>query len=128
MADLYNLLGELDNEDHDTYDSDNNSNYDSDNNNDDDHNSMDSDNGNNDNAEPKQGRPSLAATEATEPMTGDDWESPIRAEIPAALQEASEKYRLAHDLNDDYNTDDYDHDNNNNNALEDVQHLEDYFT
>ena len=80
------------------------------------------DNGDDDVAEPKQGRPSLAATEATEPMTGDDWESPIRAEIPAALQEASEKYRLARDLDDDYDTDDYDYGNNNDDALEDVQH------
>lgn len=71
MADLYHLLDELEDEE----DRHNGNEYDDD-----------------DGDGKKQGRPSLAVTEATEPMMSDDWDSPGRggsaADVPAALQEA----------------------------------------
>lgn len=86
MADLYNLLDELQEEE----DRHNGDEYEDD----------DDDDGK------KQGRPSLAVTEATEPMMSDDWDSPGRgggsaAEVPAALQEARESSLRADDGDDE---------------------------
>jgi hypothetical protein len=88
MADLYHLLDELE-EDRNEIDT-----------------GLDNDNDNDNDGDDavKQGRPSLAVTEATEPMMSEDWDSPVRTEVPAALQEAREKNLLA-DEEDDYEDD-----------------------
>lgn len=90
MADLHNLLGELE-EQEERFKNDD---------------AVNDDDVDDDGVE-KMGRPSLANTEVTEPMTLEDWESPPRQDIavPTVLQEAKrhaqqQQQQLHSDLDD----------------------------